>query len=389
MRSLFLSVPIFLMVTTLFGQDGIVFERRFVITANSLLHGPDSDKKQYDMKDKQDLDSFLRTAILNDVDFLNSLKPKEKEALDSFLSSPLTNSACLVIRHNLDPTDINSKPFPVFTEEDDIVKTVIHKEGTKFSDYMLGTKKILLVFIGGEKDLQKAVVKIKNNPKALAVSFDGLKALIGSALKAGEVSKLPCRVVLLNEGTIDPPSDITVDVSKDNQLKFTIHEKAWAQFKAGVAWNRLDKKYFKIQGNQLNVTLDSAGKATWKTNLIAIFDFYPWGRDIDRLDVLWKGGIPLVQRIGIYGGLQISKDPLQGYYYGLSFAPAKNMTVNFGGATVLDEGQQTVNIGSFTSLNDAKQLLGRRYVTKFFLGISFSPSDVKNIIFGESKDEKK
>jgi hypothetical protein len=276
-------------------------------------------------------------------------------------------------------------------ENDEIVNMVLHRENNKFSQYLLSTKKIMIVILGGDKDLQKAEISIKHNKNALKQSLDELAAFVKKAITGGGAKDVQCKVMLINSDEIKPPSDLLIKHSSFKEdIKYVIHEKACAQFKVGVSFEQLDKKYFKIENNQLTVSLDSTGKEEWKTHVTALFDFYPWGRDLDRFDSFWKkGGVPFGQRIGLFAGLQISSDPLQGFYYGLSIALLKNMTINVGGSSLLDENEQTVDIGSFTSLNDAKQLLHRNYQTVFFIGISFAPSDLSKIIFGDETEEKK
>lgn len=377
---------LFLIFINSYAQQTAVFDKKIEINGNSMIK---DDGSLFDLNNKTDLDNYIRTVILTDANLVGALNAKQNTALKTFITTPLNSSAIILLRHDLDAPGLTTRPNPQLTERADIIKTVLHQEKGQYSDYLLETKKVLLVFIGGATDLQNAVVSIKNRKNALAESFDGLSSLIPQALKGAGVSFLPCRIILVEETAIKLPTDVEIQIGNNKDAKVTIHEKAWAQFKAGVSMTHLDKKYFKLQNGQLNVSLDDEGKAEWKANLIATFDFYPFGRDLDRLDVLWKkNGIPFEQRFGLYAGLQISKDPLQGIYYGVSFAPARNITLNIGAASVLEAGAQTVNVGEITSVQDAKQLLKRTYETKFFIGLTFSPTDLSKMVFG-NKDDKK
>lgn len=347
---------------------------------------------QYD--DSISLDYYKSMVkVLNDhgnesASFLG--KDVEQKHKKPQIKNILTQSLTDIKKQLQDDIDKNKKTIEEnsggIIETDEIVKMVLHKENDESSDYLLGTKKILVIILGGDKDLQQVEIEIKHNKNALSQSWSDLLDLGKKIITGGGIQTLKCKVMLINSDEIKPPSDLLIKHSSFKEdIKFVIHEKAWAQFHAGVSFNQVDKKYLTINNNQLSVNLDSAGKAQWKTNVVALFDFYPFGRDLDRFESIWKKSVPLQQRLGLFGGIRISKDPLEGFYYGVSLALIKNMTINIGGTSMLEETKQTIDISNIASLDDAKQLLNRKYSKpKFFIGISFAPSDLKKIIFGDN-----
>ncbi len=84
-----------------------------------------------------------------------------------------------------------------------------------------------------------------------------------------------------------------------------------------------------------------------------------------------------LDRIGIYGGLAITSDPLSTLHAGFNYAISKDIFFNLGWTWTNEITPQITKIGNITSLADAEQYAQRKYSKpQFALGLSFSPSSV-------------
>lgn len=283
--------------------------------------------------------------------------------------------------------DKNIKNTPSFEESKDIVQTILHKKYDRFTDYLLSTKKIMIVILGGDNDLQNAEITIKNKINYFKQSFEDLLSTIPK-LK-GITSELTCKVIILNTKMINPPSELSIKPDSAKAIVFTIHEKNVASFQIGVINNRLNLNNFSISGGNLVVKPDVNQKTNWKSNLFALLELH-LPRDIDNFRPIYKTifkGVDskrtfsnwlddvILARIGIYGGFKISDDPLSTLHTGLNFAISKELYINFGWTWSNQIQPQVTPIGSINSLQDAVKHAKRKYGdNQFSWGLSFAPS---------------
>ena len=283
--------------------------------------------------------------------------------------------------------DKNTKNTPSFEEDKDIVQMILHKKDGRFSEYLLTTKKIMYVILGGDKDLQKAKITIKNKKDYFKQSFEDLVSAI--SLLKGVTSELTCKVIILNEKKINPPSELIVQQDSIKDIVFTIHEKNVASFQIGVANNKNDLNNFSLTGGNLVVKPDAIQKTNWKSNLYALIELHI-PRDIDNFSPIYKTifkGLDsnrtfvhwlhdvLVSRIGIYGGLKISDNPLSSLHAGFNYAITKELYINFGWTWTNQITPQATAVGNISSLQDAILSAKRKYSGKqFSWGLSFAPT---------------
>lgn len=283
--------------------------------------------------------------------------------------------------------DKSTRNTPSFVEGKDIVQTILHKKFGKFSSYLLSTKKIMLVILGGEDDLQNAEITIKNKKNYFRQSFEDLLSAI-PALK-GVTSELTCKVIVLNEKKINPPSELIIKPDSTKEIVFAIHEKNVASFQIGVVNNKLQLNNFSISGGNLVVKPDSNQKTNWKSNLYALLELH-LPRDIDNFRPIYKTifkGVDsnrtfghwvddvILSRVGVYGGFKISDDPLSTLHAGFNFAISKELYINFGWSWTNQVQPQVTSIGNINSLQDAVKYAKRKYGDKqFSWGLSFAPS---------------
>lgn len=323
--------------------------------------------------------------------------PKIKE----ILSVILENRKNVLEKEHKDNIIFKNSADAYFKEEKEIVKQILHKRNQKFSEYLLGTKKILIVILGGENDLQKAEISIKHNKTFFTQSFEDLRTAI-STLKGVSI-QLPCKIILIKEKEIKPPSDLII---KHDSLKqdivFTIHERNIASFQVGVINNKFSLNNFSISNGNLVVKPDSIQKSQWKSNLYASLEMHI-PRDIDNFQPIYKTIFKgtdtgrtfgrwlydiTLSRIGIYGGFKISDDPLSSIHAGFNYAISKEVYVNFGWTWNNQVEPQVTAIGNISSLSDAVKYAKRKYSKgEFSWGLSFAPSALIETL-GLKKDNK-
>ena len=289
--------------------------------------------------------------------------------------------------------DKTTKNTPSFEEGKDIVQTIIHKKNGRFSDYLLTTKKIMFVILGGDSDLQKAEIIIKNRKNYFKQSFEDLISAIPS-LK-GVTSELTCKLIILNENKINPPCELIVKQDSIKDIVFTIHEKNVASFQIGVVNSKMQLNNYSLTGGNLVVKPDATQKTNWKSNLYALIELHI-PRDIDNFRPIYKTifkGIDssrtvgnllndlLLSRIGIYGGLKISDNPLSSLHAGFNYAITKELYINFGWTWTNQITPQVTGVGTTTSLQDAILYAKRKYSDKqFSWGLSFAPSALVSLL---------
>lgn len=307
------------------------------------------------------------------------------------------------------------------------LNSLVYHKSYKNSDkndatYLLGTKKVIIVFIDIVKDyydskaddrpksLDKTTIKIKYNTSFFSQSFTDLTKLVNAELgsmggnKAVGIQELELKIVEIDPKRVKAPCDIILNNKFfKSDLSFTIHEKNMASFQVGLSNDQINVNNFSISNGNLVVTPDSTQKKNWKSNINAMLVFHaPW--DIDNFQPIWKAVFAkdpdkrtvghylykiTIERIGVYGGLKISKDPLSNIYAGINYAITKEISLTAGYVWTNDVQPQITSIGNITSLSDATKYAKRSYSkAQFSWGVSFSPSSVISMLGLGKKTEK-
>ncbi|MEX6690041.1 hypothetical protein QTN47_21205 [Danxiaibacter flavus] len=290
------------------------------------------------------------------------------------------------------------------------LKTIIihkNKDGSSFSNYLLATKNIFFVFIdvdddfyanqaeNEDKKLSNTIIKINYKTSFFKKSFQDTKNVWQGVMGGNPITSTPrlkITLVEVNSQRIKDPCDVIASnkTIEESRLTFPIHEKNLASFQIGVENTKYALNNFSIEDGNLVVKPNEEQKEAWKSSLYSIIEIH-LPRDIDNFNPIWKDVFgkgrgrsfgqyihdAIFQRIGIYGGIKISKDPLSNLYSGFNFAITKELSVNLGWTWTNQINPQVTNIGEITSLDDAKEYAQRSYtVGKFSWGLSFSPSAI-------------
>ncbi|WP_080055296.1 hypothetical protein [Spirosoma aerolatum] len=316
----------------------------------------------------------------------------------------LTNKAIVVVKHAF-KYELNEENFKgENTDRTEII--VLHKDKSyidntnNWSDYLLNTKDVLLVFIGGVNDLQNSTIEIIKKKSFFSTSLADLITLSQAVLSpslamdaSSASTKLPVTFVLLNPEKLNSPCNINITYDeKKEPLKVDIHERNFFAFHVGVSGQQLNKNQVKLQNQQLTVALDSTQKKEWTSNLVVMLTFYPFGgRDIDRFEPVYKQNLKgktagyvlykyTAERIGIFGGAKLSIDPIQNLYLGASYAFSKNFNFNFGWTWANTLTPSVTSVGNINSISDAIKYADRKYERQTFIGVSFSPGVITDIL---------
>jgi hypothetical protein len=286
------------------------------------------------------------------------------------------------------------KYSPKITENTEKTLTyMLSKEDDKWNDYLLNKSQMLFVIIGGKNDLSNATLKIDNMPSSFQTSFNEFKELTTQLGVLGEAKdgtlccsapvitdSITIKFILINKNEIKAPSIITLSEEKSKlNLKFENHEKAMFGLKVGVSASRFDRKIFSIDSqNNLTIKPDSLQQNEWKSNLMVMLDWYPAGRDIDRLEPIWKNNKDIaffdLNRLAVTAGLKLSKDPLESCFLGLSYALTKEFSLTGGIAFIATpKDVQNLPVGVNASLDYLKSNAERKLEPSWFFGITLSP----------------
>ena len=167
------------------------------------------------------------------------------------------------------------------------------------------------------------------------------------------------------------------------KISFNIHERNHFAFSLGVTGAQFDRKDFLLDTvrNIAIAALDTAKQKDWISNLNVNVEFYPFGRDIDRLEPFLKKPLyKLYTRFGFYGGVRLSKDPFTALNAGFSFSYSKTVTLTFGWTWVDNRvaDVQQVSVGEdVKDIEKAKDYFNRKYErSKFSIGLTFAPSQI-------------
>lgn len=273
---------------------------------------------------------------------------------------------------------------------------ILNKENGEWQDYILDKKKILLVFIGGMEDLAKAEIKVNNKPSSFSTSLSEVvqitNAVTGAKFADDQNNcsisdkgpeELTVTFALISENKIKPPADIELGLGKENEkITLPVHEKARFGIKVGFSGAFVSRKNFSIStDNKLTIKADSLKQEELKSNLMAIIEWMPWGRDIDRLEPVWSKNKDVktfsLERFGFTAGVKISKDPLQTLYGGIAYSLSKEVALNFGIAYYATPKEiKDLPVTAEAGLDYLKDNADRRLEPKIFFGISFSPGQL-------------
>jgi hypothetical protein len=308
----------------------------------------------------------------------------------------------------------------------DASKTVIYHRSSSFnggaiSKYLLETSHVAFLFVDLE-DLyyedNESVEKLSNTKISMTYgvslfrqSAKDLWTVLGAMGKAtlpGKVYNVRMTWAEIDRKKIKAPCTVILkNKSFATDLEFKIHERNIATFQLGLVNTQLSVQDFKITGGTVIVSPDTAQQKAWKSNFFAAVEMH-LPRDVDNFRPMWKelfyvdpdqravnsGRAMLgwlyrntLNRVGVYGGLKLAKDPLSSLYAGFNYAVTKDLYINLGWSWNNEVVPQVTDVGSITSLDDIKEFLDRDYSKPTFsIGLSFSPSSVITMLGLKEKE---
>lgn len=329
--------------------------------------------------------------------------PKKAENLLPFFTGAI-QTTIQKYQNSENPILLLEHPLKEGKEDTESLRSVlIHQQNNVFTDYLLGKKKLLIIFIGDTKNLENLNVKIEAQESLFKIQLRDLFKLTTLASTENKNNKfkkdstaLPkddtvnVSLIEIDNQGIRAPYTVTLSYKKAEDIIVKFHERSYFTLQAGIATKHIDKNTFKIEEGKLIVKPDSAQAEEWKSNLFAIVAFHPIGVDYDRLNPIWKRRPKDMkfcqsfgQRLGIYVGLQLSKDPIQSIHTGLNFAISKELYINFGYAWHNQIVPQVKDIGDITDVDAAKKYAKREYKGVWHWSISMSPSAMLSTLQGK------
>jgi hypothetical protein len=143
-----------------------------------------------------------------------------------------------------------------------------------------------------------------------------------------------------------------------------------------------------LSGDTLNVKLDSTQKKKLSSNLTVGFEWFPFGRDIDRFSQSGHWFDRWWSRFGIYGALKLSSQPWDASFLGLTFSVTKEVSINAGCLWQYQTANQTLVVPGATSLSSAQSAANSVYKGTFSWGITISPSQAIKAFSSSSSSSK-
>jgi len=345
--------------------------------------------------------SDLQKPILGGLTYTTNIQNKA-DVRSQLISITEESVKALTETRDRQQTDYDSKKQAI-VENAEVITTILHAEETPakgdgsesetvFSDYLLKTRKILVIILGGDKDIANASVEIENKVSEFETSWNDLKALAQQmAIPLSGSTTLKCKVFEIDEARIKPPSTIIIKhESFKEDRKIEIHETGHFVFRAGLSASYIKEGDYKIEDKNLVITLDDNAKKLWKDNLMAFAEFSFTARDYDRFSSIFKNthNTSPWERLGVFAACKISTRPWETLATGFSFSLSKDISLNAGLSIVYMDKEQTLKIGDITSLDQAKKLADKEYSNpRLFLAISFAPRMVTEVL-GLSKKAK-
>lgn len=315
---------------------------------------------------------------------------------------------------NLLQTELTKYDGVLKSAEDDLIKYssklsentdktltyILNKEDDEWNDYLLNKSQMLFVIVGGKNDLSNATLKIDNLPSSFQTSFNEFKNLatqLGvfdtasdtkSCCSAPEIkNSISIKFVFIKKNEIKAPSIITLTEEKSKlNLKFENHEKARFGIKIGVSASKFDRKLFSLDPqNNLTIKPDSLQQNEWKGSLMVLLDWYPAGRDIDRLEPIWKSNKDKdffdVNRLAVTAGLKLSKDPLESSFLGLSYALSREFSLTGGLAfNATPKDVQNLPVGVNATLDYLKSNADRKLEPSWYFGFTLTPGSMSKVL---------
>jgi len=360
----------------------------------------DESSEKFKNKAKTELLTLFGNELTN---FGKYSRPEELS-----FNKELNNLSDLINVRNDIRTELNKQMLSV-KEGNEIKVNVLHtafKKGKYYwSDQITQVKKVLFVIIDKQGDLIESTIRIEDLKSSLSKEFKDLITILKELNKGakkqiyydkGQAVKFNCRIFELKRWNVNPPGNLFL-YTKDNSdtIKFEVFEKPIFSIKVGLSAAQIVAQDFKLDGDQLTVSLDSARRKVWEDHLFVGFNFHP-GRflsyrspqyDPRIFNYSWGSGF--MARIGLWGGFNLSLNPLDNLYTGISYDLARNFTINWGCTWNNMYETTTIDVGDISTVKDALKLSNKSYAApQMFWGISFSPSYLVETV-GLWKDNKK
>lgn len=360
-------------------------------------------KHQFNEENLELKDAFKvrDTKILRLDESINTLE-KELEALEA----PGMENRQIFRRREL-KNEINTLKrerfrlkYRFLEKENDFHSYVLHKEKKEWSSYLFGTRRFLIVLLGGQLDMTtpgfRVIKKHSALEKSLEKSLSNLDNRItgkGSyeieeevtdepGLKAAD-NKFICRFVELNPQSVHPPCTISIRANQDRNNRevfdFDVIEKNVLQFKIGLAASVLQKLKYTFEDNNFKVEIDEDDRARIRKNLFLMLEIH-LPRDMDEFrPCFFKPWKNFRKRWGLFLGLKLSSDPFKVIFTGVSFALSKDINLVCGISFYEEVQPSSVEINWY-DLDYAMKLFDRKYKTKLSWGFSFSPTLIPRLL---------
>jgi hypothetical protein len=362
-------------------------------------------------KKDTDIIKAFKLTDTNDIKFQSPAMYRYFNKMKEYLEDKPKNSAVIFVYRNMSID--NSKYKADFKSSNYIIYHNGTKIDNKMAEYLLNTKDIYVIMVdlndkyyednhNDSFQLTNSILKITYDTSYFLKSLEGIIKIYGALghqggekeIKDAEQINDQLKIVLIKmrHKKVKAPCAIAITnkyFKKD--MNFTVHEKNWASFQAGLVNNQFSESNFSISNGNLVVTPDSTQKKTWKSNFYALIEVHI-PRDVDNFRPVWKAFFskdpysrgPLhwvygwtLERIGIYGGVKISGDPLSNLYGGFNYAITKDIYINYGWVWNNEVTPQVKTIGNITSASDVLSYMKRSYSSPTqSVGLSFAPSAV-------------
>lgn len=267
--------------------------------------------------------------------------------------------------------------------------------------YLADIDDLLIVCLGGEKDLAKMNIKITKKTNAFISSINATRDVLSSfgistppileGAKAAPNADLDCKesdqkvavtfIQLQNSKNLKSPYELKFEIP-DNKDDITvdIHEINHFLVSFGLSAKTINPTYFNNLGGKIEVkSADLTAENSIKGDAYIMLNYCPVGRDLNKFSN--KG------RLSFSFGLKASKDPLQSMILGPTWALNNSIGLMAGVAlnSLPKEGAtlNTTNISTTTEY--LLKNIDREYKVGFFFGLSISPSSFKNLLPSNEK----
>jgi hypothetical protein len=310
------------------------------------------------------------------------VKQEMKDLLKGF-----TNTEADKLKNNLE--DKNTAIWVIYQKFDatlqstskETVQCILNtnEDSEKLSDFVLEKKgkRLFIVVINGDDNLQLSTINIEKEKSYFRKSLDDLFTLTKAKdndVKRDLKTTVPIRIIEVKPEALKGPCNVVITAPDLGEFKLKIHEKSHWSVQVGVSANLLNRNSFKMDSTTITISLDSTQKQEWKSNLIAMLVWNPWGVNVDRLD---DYAVFDYHKIGLMAGMRLSTDPIQSLYGGINYSFFSGIYLN-AGVTFYSQLQpnQSYTITGVTNVDQAVKYARREYKPEWFIGISFSPSQM-------------